>query len=195
MEFAICQPKTVWLPRNKKQTHRLNSRPQMWPSGLTLTMTLTLNFQSQIWNLLYLSQKWSDCHETKSKHIDWSQGLKCDHRVWPWLWPWPWNFKVKYGIFPTSAKNGLIATKRKANVSIEPQASNVTIICDLGHDLDLDISRPNMEFAISQPKVVRLPRNDSKHIDWTPGLKCDQWVWPWSWPWHLNFQGQMWPWP
>ena len=43
-------------------------RPQMWPSGLTLAMTLTLNFQGQIWNFLYLSQTWSDCHETKSKH-------------------------------------------------------------------------------------------------------------------------------
>ena len=48
MEFAISQPKLVRLPRNEKQTYRLNSRPQMWPSGLTLAMTLTLNFQGQI---------------------------------------------------------------------------------------------------------------------------------------------------
>ena len=41
MEFAISQPKMVRLPRNKKQTYRLNSRAQMWPSGLTLAMTLT----------------------------------------------------------------------------------------------------------------------------------------------------------
>ena len=114
MEFAISQPKMVLLPRNEKQTYRLNSRAQMWPSGLTLAMTLTLNFQGQIWNLLYLSQKWSDCHETKSKHIDWTLGLKCDHRVWPWPWPWPWIFKVKYGICYISAKNGPIATKQKS---------------------------------------------------------------------------------
>ena len=94
-EFATSQPIMVRLPRNKKQTHRLNSRLQMWPSGLTLVMTLTLNFQGQIWNWLYLSQKWSDCHETISKHIDWSQDLKCDHQVWPWPWLWPWIFKVK----------------------------------------------------------------------------------------------------
>ena len=31
MEFPISQPKVVWLPRNEKQTYRLNSRPQMWP--------------------------------------------------------------------------------------------------------------------------------------------------------------------
>ena len=48
MEFAISQPKMVRLPRNEKQTYRLNSRAQMWPSSLTLAMTLTLNFQGQI---------------------------------------------------------------------------------------------------------------------------------------------------
>ena len=82
-------------------------------------VTLTFSFQGQIWNLLYLSQKWSNCHETKSKHIDWTLRLECDHQVWPWPWPWPWIFKVKYGIGYISVKNGTIATKRKANISIE----------------------------------------------------------------------------
>ena len=95
----------------------------------------------------------------KSKHIDWNLGLKCDHRVWPWPWPWPLIFKVKYIICYISAKNGQIATKLKANISIELKASNVTIRCDLGHDLDLEFSRSNMEFPISQAKVVWLPRN------------------------------------
>ena len=125
MEFAISQPKMVQLPRNKKQTYRLNPRAQMGPSGLTLTMTLTSIFQGQIWNLLYLSQKWSDCHETKSKHIDWTLGLKCDHRVWPWPWPWPIFFKVKYTICYISAKNGPIATKQKANIWSELKGSNL----------------------------------------------------------------------
>ena len=98
MELAISQPKMVRLPRNEKQAHRLNSRPQMWPSGLTLAMTLTLNFQGQVWNWLNICQKCSHCHETKSKHIDWTLGLKCDHQAWPWPWPWPWIFKVKYEI-------------------------------------------------------------------------------------------------
>ena len=89
-------------------------------------VTLTLNFQGQIWNLLYLSQKWSDCHETKSKHINWIQGLKYDHQVWPWPWPWPWIFKVKCWICYISAKNGPVGLKRKANISIELQVSNVT---------------------------------------------------------------------
>ena len=93
MEFAISQPKMVRLPRNRKQLYQLNSRPQMWPSGLTMTMTLTLNSQGHIWNLLYLSEKWSNCYETKSKHIDWTPGLKCDQWVSSWPWPWPLNFE------------------------------------------------------------------------------------------------------
>ena len=149
----------VRLPQNEKQTYRLNSRAQMWPSGLTLAMTLTLNFQGQIQNLLYLSQKWSDCHETKSKHIDLFLGLKCDHRVWLWPWPWPWIFKVKYRICYISAKNGQIASKRKANISIELQASNVTNGFELDHNLDL----------------------------WILKVKCDLDLWPHRWPWPWIF--------
>ena len=147
----------VRLPRNEKQTYRLNSRAQMCPSGLTLAMTLTLNFQGLIQNLLYLSQKWSDCHETKIKHIDWTLGLKCDHQVWLWLWPWPWIFKVKYRICYISAKNGQIALKQKAIISIELQASDVTNGFELDHNLDL----------------------------WILKVKCDLDLWPhrWSWPW------------
>ena len=44
IEFAISQPKMVRLPRNKKQTYRLNSKPQMLPMGLTLTIALTFEF-------------------------------------------------------------------------------------------------------------------------------------------------------
>ena len=105
----------VRLPRNEKQTYRLKSRAQMWPSGLTLAMTLTLNFQGQIWNFLYLSQKWSDCHERKANisielqasnvtngfeldhNLDlWILKVKLDLDLWPHTWPWPWIFMVKF---------------------------------------------------------------------------------------------------
>ena len=155
-------------------------------------MTLTFNFQGQIWNLLYLSQKWSDRHETKSRHIDRTLGLKCDHRVWPWPWHWPWIFKVKHEICYKSAKNGPIATKRKANIFTELWASNVTIGFDLGHDLGLELSRSNMEFAISQPKMVRLPRNEKQTYRlnyrlqmWPSGLTLAMTL-------TFNFQGQIW---
>ena len=155
-------------------------------------MTLTLNFQGQIWISLYLSQKWSDCHEAKIKHIDWTLSLKCDHRIWPWPWPWPWIFKVKYGICYISTKNGPIATKQKANISIELWSSNVTIGFHLDHDLDLEFSRSNMEFTISRPKIVRLPWNRKQ----TYRLNFKPQIW-WSdltlaMTLTLNFQGQIW---
>ena len=124
----------------------------MWPLGLTLAMTLTLNFHGKIWNLLYLNKKWSYCHETKSNYY--------------WL-----NFRPQ--MWPSD---------------------------DLGHDLDLEFSRSNMEFAISQPKVVRLPRNEkqiyrlnSKPQMWPMGLTLTfefsrsnvtftfDHTWPWPW--------------
>ena len=128
-------------------------------------MTLTLNFQGQIWNLLYLSQKWSDCHGTKSKHIDWTPRPQCDHQVRPWPWPWPWIFKVKYGISYISAKSGPFATKRKANIiSVELQASNVTNGFDLDHNLDL----------------------------WNLKVKSDLDLWPYTWPWPWIFMVKFW---
>ena len=73
------------------------------------------------WNMefAFSQSKWLDCQETKSKHIDWSLGPKCDHRIWPWAWPWSWIFKVKYEICYNSVKNGPIATKRKASILID----------------------------------------------------------------------------
>ena len=170
-------------------------------------MTLTFNFLRSLWTLLYLSTEWSDSHETKSKQCyRLTQGLKCDHQVWPWPWPWlwifkvkyeflisqpemirlpwnekqtyqlnfrpqmwhqiwpwpwpwPWIFRVKYGICYISTKSGPIAMKRKANISIELQASNVTNGFDLVHDLDL----------------------------WIFKVKCDLDLWPHAWPWPRIF--------
>ena len=115
----------VQLPRNEKQTYRLNCMPQMWPLDLTLAMTLTLEIQGQIWNLLYLNQKWSDFHEMKSKHIDWMWPL-----VWPWPWHWPWNFKVK---FWNSCISGIRGT-----IDIEQEGCE-SVIHD--HDYDLLVTK------------------------------------------------------
>ena len=152
----------VQLPRNKKQTHRLNSRLQMGPSGLTLAMTLTLNFQGQIWNWLYLCQKWSDCHVTKSVHIDWSLGLKCDHQIWHWPWPWPWIFKVKYEICYISTKSGPIATRWKANISIWILGLKLDNGFDLGHDLDIWIFKVicDLDHLVTKVRCKDLPDSD-----------------------------------
>ena len=151
----------VRLPRNKKQTYRLISRPQMWPSGLTLAMKLNLNFQGQIWNWLYLC-KWSDCHETKSKHICWTLGLKCDHQIWPWLWPWPWIFKIKYEICYISTKSGPNATKRKANISIWTLGLKCANGFDLGHDFDIWIFKVicDLDHLVTKVRCKDLPDSD-----------------------------------
>ena len=38
----------------------------------------------------------------------------------------------------------------------------MTIRFDLDHDLDLELSRSNIEFAISQPKMVLMPQNEKQ---------------------------------
>ena len=91
--------------------------------------------------------------------MDWTLGLKCDQRVWPWPWPWPWIFKVKYRICYIPAKNGLIATKRKANISIELQASNVTNGMDLP---DSDWGDFSCRRAIDSSSLVIRNRKHSK---------------------------------
>ena len=185
----------VRLPQNKKQTHRLYSGHQMRPSGLTLAMTLTLNFQGQISNWLYLSQKWSDCHETKSKHIDWTLGFKGDHRVWPWPWPGPWIFKVKYGIGYISAKMVRLPRNEKQThrLNFRPQMwpSDLT----LALTLTLNFQGQIWNLLYLNQKWPDCHETKSKHIDLNSRPQIWQWVWPWPWPWYLNFQGHMWSWP
>ena len=142
-------------------------------------VTLTLYFQGQTWNLLYLSQKWSDCHEMKSKHVERNLGLKCDHCVWSWPWSWTLIFKVKHGICYISVRNGPIATKQKANISIELKASNVTMGFHLGHDLGFEFSRGNMEFAKSPSKMVWSPQNEKQIYRLYSRLQMFHGVWPW----------------
>ena len=116
--------------------------------------------------------------------------------IWPidkiiWLdfgwyssWPWPWIFKVNMDFAIYLSQKCPIATKLKINISIDLKASNVTIGFDLGHDLDLENSRSNMEFAISLPKMVRLPRNEKQtyRLNSRPQIvKCDHHIWPWPW--------------
>ena len=107
-------------------------------------------------------------------------------------WPWPRFFKVKYGICYISAKNGPIATKRKANISIELQglkcdqwvwpwpwpwpwifkvkygisyiSANMTNGFDLDHNLDL----------------------------WNLKVKRDLDLWPHTWPWPWIFMVKFW---
>ena len=65
------------------------------------------------------------------------------------------------------------------------------ILVDFRRDLDPDFSRSNMEFAISQPKMVRLPWNEKQ----TYRLNSRAQMWPLvltlAMTLTLNFQGQI----
>ena len=147
-----------------KGDHRVWPSPWPWP-----------RFFKVKYGICYiLSQKWSDFHETKSKHIDCTLGLKCDHRVWPWPWPWPWLFKVKYGICYISGKNGPIATKRKADISIELQGLKYGLQFwpwpwpwpDHDHD-----------HLVTKVRCVDLPDSDRGDISWRRAVDSSSYSW------------------
>ena len=140
-------------------------------------MTLAFNFQGQIWNLLYLSPKWSNCHETKSKHIDGTQGSKHIN--------WTQSFKCAIGFghtfdldFLKSNMDFAISYPKMVWLSPnEKQRYSNHIDWTLGfecdqwgwpwlfrNDLDLEFSRSNMEFALSQPKMIWLSRNENQTL-------------------------------
>ena len=139
IEFTISQLKMVRLPRNEKQTYRLNSMPQMWPSGLTLAITLTLNFQGQIWNLLYVSQNGSIAKR-------WKANISINFRAQMWSSGLTLAMTLTLN-FQGQIMNSLYLSKKcpdcheTINISIELKASNMTIRFDLGQDLDLEFSR------------------------------------------------------
>ena len=83
MESALSWPKMVRLPQNKKQTYQLNSKPQMWPYGCDLVCDLDLEFSRSNMESAIFRPKMVDCHEIKSKHINWTLSLRCEHRIWP----------------------------------------------------------------------------------------------------------------
>ena len=98
----------------------------------------------------------------KSKHIDWTLGLKCDHRVWPWPWSWSGFSRSNMEFAISPPKMVRLLQNERQTYRLNSKASNLTIGFALGHDLDLEFSRPNMEFPISQPKVVWLPQNEKQ---------------------------------
>ena len=77
------------------------------------------------------------------------------------LWVWE-NFlvpiSVKYGICYISAKNGLIATKRNTNISIELQASNVAMAMNNEVEDQTDSDRSDFRCRRTVDSSVYTPR-------------------------------------
>ena len=103
-----------------------------------------------------------------------------------------WDFKVKSGICYISAKIGSIATKQKTNILIEHSASNGIIGFDVDHDIDFEFSRSDLEFAISKPKMVWLPRNKEQTYQLQFNPRMGPCVGILALTLTLNCQGQIW---
>ena len=149
--------------------------------GFDLGHDPDLEFSRSYMEFAISQKKWSDCHETKSKHIDWTLGLKCDHRVWPWPWPWPWIFKVIYGICYISEKMVRLPWNKKQAYWLNSRPE----MWPSGLTLAMTFQGQIWNLLYLNQKWSDCHEKKSKYIDWTPGLRCDHWVWPWPWP--LNF--------
>ena len=136
------------------------------------------NSNMEIWNLLYISQKCSNCHEMKSKHIDWALGLKYEHQFWPWPWPWPWFCYIL-------AKNGPAAWNEKQTYWLKFRLKMWPSRLTLAMTLTLNFQGQIWNLLYLNQKWSICHKTKSKYINRTPGLKFDQWIWLWPWP--LNF--------
>ena len=144
--------------------------------GFDLGHDLDLDFFKVKYGICYIS----------AKIVPIATNKKQTYRLSYKLLMWPSNLTLavaltlKYGILYISAKNGPIAMTQKENISFE--ASNWTLGFDLSSDLDLELSRSNMESAISLTKWSDWLKTKSKHIDWTICLKWEHQISPCPWP-------------
>ena len=89
MEFTISA-KNGPIATKQKQTYWLNSKLQIWPSDLTLAVSLTFIIQGQICNSLYVGQNGliatkKQTHLLNSKPQMWSDFYPChdlDYEFW-----------------------------------------------------------------------------------------------------------------
>ena len=99
---------------------------RMWSSDLTLAMTLTMNFQCQIWNLLYLSKNGNISIELLALNVTIWFDLGYGHDL---------QFSRSNIQFITSQPKVVRLPLNKTNIAIELK-SWLTIEYDLGHDLE-----------------------------------------------------------
>ena len=149
-------------------------------------VTLTLNFQGQIWNSLYLSQKWSDCHETKSKHIDRTLSLKCDHQIWPWLGPLHFQGQIWNPLYLGQKWSDCHETKSKHIDWIYASYVTSDLTCTVALTLNFQGQVWNLLYL--RQKYSECHETKCKQIDWTQGLECDHQIWHWPWPWLWIFK-------
>ena len=147
------------------------------------------------YGLFYIS---TNCHKNKSKHIIWTLGLKYDHRVSPWPWPWP-NMEF----FVSQPKMVRLPQDKKQTNQLNFRHQMWPMGFTLAIKFILNSQGQIWNLIYFRQKWFHCHGMKSKHIDWTLGLNCDQWVWPWPWPWSWIFMVKcdldlwpawLWPW-
>ena len=99
MEFAISA-KNGTIDTKRKTNISIELYASNVTTGFDLGHDLDLEFSRSNMEFAVSLPKWYDCHETKSKHIDWTLGLKWGQWVWPWPWPWHLNFQAQMWSWP-----------------------------------------------------------------------------------------------
>ena len=116
------------ISKKENQSYRLKFRSQTWPWGLTLAITLTLDFQGQFPNCF--SHEWLGRLMWNEKVVNRLLTEPTDMWVISHAWPKPWILKVKFWNSPVQGMEGLIDIEQKGCESV---------IHD--HDLDLLVTR------------------------------------------------------
>ena len=178
----------VRLPRNKKQTYRLNSRAQMWPLGLTMAMTLTEFSRSNIEfaisqpKIVRFPRNEQQTYRLNSKASNVAIRLDLGHDLdlefsrsnmefpisQPKVVRLPQNEKQTYRLNsrPQMWPMGLSLT---ITLTIEFSRSNMTLTFDHTHDLDHGFSWSNFEIAVSQDgKTDWHCTKAGTHMLWVP---------------------------
>ena len=148
--------------------------------------------------------------ETKSKHIDWTLGLKCDHWVWPLPSPWPLSFKVKHGICSISAQNGPITSKQKyidwtQGLKCDHQVwpwpwpwpwffKVKYVICYISAQNGPIATKWKANISIElKASYVTIRFDLGNDLDlWIFKVKCDLDLWPYAWCWPRIFMVKFW---
>ena len=119
-------------------------------------LTLTLDLQGQILNILYLRNGRADWHGTKGMWVDRMLHPLSDFQCSPHPWPWPWIFKVQFWKSHILGMGWQIDMELQGCESMECGTHVVTLNFHITHDLDLGFSRSNFENAVSQEWEGRL---------------------------------------
>ena len=106
-------------------------------------LTFTLDFQGQIFKMLYLRNVRADCHGAKGMWVDRILDPHCDFELWPHP-SWPLIFKVK---FWKSRNSGMLDPHCDFEVWPHPWTWPL-------------ILRSNFEKVVTQELNTRLTRNE-----------------------------------